>query len=105
MIFTKLKPDERPAEPLSLRERVGRPFVYRADCSFFSSIKRLSVVGSVIFASQLPSKMFLLFLLGVLMGGCGVMGHSYHLGSCPNIEPMHGFEMSRVSRLLLFLRR
>lgn len=26
-----------------------------------------------------------------------VLGHTYHLGACPVVEPMPGFEMNKVS--------
>ena len=35
---------------------------------------------------------------------CGhVMSHTYHLGTCPVVEPMPGFDMNRVSFPYCFL--
>lgn len=38
---------------------------------------------------------WMLLLLGLVPGA---LGHTYHLGNCPQVEPMAGFQMSRVSR-------
>lgn len=36
--------------------------------------------------------------VGVLLAVCGgALSHTYHLGACPIVEPMPGFEMNKVS--------
>ncbi|XP_053617700.1 apolipoprotein D-like [Plodia interpunctella] len=38
-----------------------------------------------------------LLLFGALLAAChGVYSHTYHLGECPIVEPMPGFEMNRL---------
>lgn len=41
--------------------------------------------------------MFSLSVVGVLLAVCGgALSHSYHLGACPVVEPMPGFEMNKM---------
>lgn len=40
-------------------------------------------------------------LLAVVIAGA--YGHTYHLGACPTVEPMHGFEMNKVIVIFLLL--
>lgn len=48
--------------------------------------------------------MYSLTVVGVLLAVCGgAFSHSYHLGACPVVEPMSGFEMNKVSTLCLFV--
>ncbi|XP_037292807.1 apolipoprotein D-like [Manduca sexta] len=36
-------------------------------------------------------------VFGVLLAACGgVLSHTYHLGACPIVEPMPGFEMNKM---------
>lgn len=39
----------------------------------------------------------ILIAIGVLALCGGVVPHTYHLGTCPIVEPMPGFEMNHVS--------
>lgn len=39
----------------------------------------------------------ILIAIGVLALCGGVVPHTYHLGKCPVVEPMPGFEMNQVS--------
>lgn len=47
-------------------------------------------------------KMYLI-LLGILAVTGGVVSHTYHLGACPVVEPMPGFEMNKVSLFCLWV--
>ncbi|KAF9405246.1 hypothetical protein HW555_013936 [Spodoptera exigua] len=41
--------------------------------------------------------MYSLTVVGVLLAVCGgAFSHSYHLGACPVVEPMPGFEMNKM---------
>lgn len=41
--------------------------------------------------------MYSLTVIGVLLAVCGgAFSHSYHLGACPVVEPMPGFEMNKM---------
>ena len=42
-----------------------------------------------------------LVVLGVLQD---TDGHSYHLGTCPNIDPLPGFNMKKVLFLVVVVR-
>lgn len=50
--------------------------------------------------------MYLLGVLGVFIAVCGTaFSHTYHLGTCPVVEPMPGFEMNRVSIIFWIIFR
>uniref|UniRef100_A0A1B6D487 Apolipoprotein D n=1 Tax=Clastoptera arizonana TaxID=38151 RepID=A0A1B6D487_9HEMI len=40
--------------------------------------------------------MLLVYITAICAFGVSVMGHTYHLGSCPVVEPLQGFEMKQL---------
>lgn len=42
----------------------------------------------------------------IILGVCGgALSHTYHLGACPVVEPMPGFEMNQVRIYFSFIDR
>lgn len=76
------------------------PFVYNEYSAVLQSSQSAARHRAVIAYSTFINsvfKMFSLSALGVLLALCGgAFSHTYHLGACPVVEPMPGFEMNKV---------
>lgn len=49
------------------------------------------------FSLQISDMKFVVLTLVALAALATVQGHSYHLGACPQVEPMPGFDLNKVS--------